>query len=206
MFLYRGANDFLTVQDWRPLKTSWFYLSSLTGESAEIIPELFSYARAHGIKVAWNPGSDQLQGGYEDLSSYLELTDILTLNRREATSLVLSRNNRTKVNDEKELLAALHEMTGGIVVVTDSENGSYVTDGRTDYYEPKVSAELVESTGAGDAYGSTFVACHLLGYGIKAAMKMAAENAASVISYVGAQKGLMTIEQLRDKIIVGERE
>jgi ribokinase len=196
MFLYRGSNNFLKVHDWRPMRTKWFYLSSLTGESADLIPELFSYARAHDIKIAWNPGCDQLAGGYEDLSSYLEETDVLILNREEAEQLVLSKNKKTRVRDEKILLHEIKQMIRGLVVVTNGEEGSYVTDGERDFFEPAHSVEVLETTGAGDAYGATFVAVHMMGYGLKYAMKMAAQNAASVVRYIGAQKGLLTFSIL----------
>lgn len=204
MFLYRGSNDYLTVEDWRAVKAKWFYLSSLTGLSTEIIPELFSYARAHNIKIAWNPGSEQINLGCEELESYLELTDILILNRTEATKLALSDRSAINANDEKALLGKLHEKTGGIVVITDSECGSFVTDGKSDYFEPAAGGEVVETTGAGDAYGSTFVAAQTLGHSVQESMDLAARNAASVIGYIGAQKGLMTYDELRGKIKVGE--
>lgn len=203
MYLYRGANNFLTVRDWRPIKTKWFYLASLTGESSELIPEIFSFARAHKVKIAWNPGSEQLEGGYPELEQYLEQTDILILNRAEAIKLALSKNNRTKINDEKVLLEVLHQMTGGVVVITDGGEGSYATDGQKDYFQPAVVRKVVETTGAGDSFGSTFVAAQLLGYAMTGAMKMAALNASSVIEHVGAQKGLMTFDELRGRIEEG---
>lgn len=196
MFLYRGSNNHLKVHDWRPLHTKWFYLSSLTGESADLIPELFSFARAHHIRVAWNPGSEQLAGGYDDLSSYLEETDVLIVNREEAEKLVRTKKATAKLTDEKILLKELAEMVRGVVVITDSEDGSYVLAGDEDYYEPAHSTQCLETTGAGDAYGSTFVSAHILGYGIKYAMKLAAENSANVVRYIGAQKGLMTFPEL----------
>jgi len=204
-FLYRGANDFLRIHDWRPLRTKWFYVTSLTGESSDILPELFSYARAHDTNIAWNPGKEQLNGGYEDLSSFLEETDILLLNRSEAECLVRSRKPRCRVSDEKVLLKELFDMTKGIVVVTDGENGSYMIDEKNDYYQPAVGKEVVETTGSGDAYGSTFLAVYTLGYGKKHAMKMAAMNAGNVIRYIGAQDGLMTFSDLSAKIELGDK-
>lgn len=200
MFLYRGANNHLAVKDWRDLKTKWFYLTSLTGNSADIIPELFSYASAHNICVAWNPGSEQLDGGYDEIASYIEFTDLLALNREEAMKLVLSKNNRHRIHDIKELLKALGEMTKGIIIVTDGSNGSYAYDQSKIYYQKAYPAETVETTGAGDSFGATFLAVRFLGCSISFAMKMAAFNAASVISDIGAQKGLMNFDALRAKI------
>jgi sugar/nucleoside kinase (ribokinase family) len=203
MFLYRGANDFLKVIDWRPLKTKWFYLTSLTGESGEVIPELFSYVRAHGIKIAWNPGSEQLEKGYYELEAYLDVTDILILNHDEAKQLIFSKVKNPKIRTMEEILSELYEMNHKLVVVTDGEKGSYVYDGKKVYFEPSSGGKPVETTGAGDAYGSTFTAGQILGMSIKDSMKMAATNAGSVVRNIGAWQGLMTIDELRAKIKVG---
>ena len=200
MFLYRGANNHLSVADWRDLKTKWFYLSSLTGESADLIPELFAYASAHNICIAWNPGSEQLEGGYDDLKNFLQIADVLILNRDEAMKLILSKSNHLKVHDMKSLLEDLGKVTKGIVVVTDGSNGSFVYDHNKIYSHPAYKVKVVETTGSGDAYGATFVAMRFLGCSIEFSMKMAAYNASSVIQNVGAQKGLMNFDSIRAKI------
>ncbi len=204
MFLYRGSNDFMKVHDWRPIHAGWFYLSSLTGESVSLIPELFAYARAHNIKIAWNPGHEQLVGDCQDLAKYIEDTSILILNKEEACSLVRGMDGDIDLSDIKKILTALAQMTEGIVVVTDGEYGSYVSIDGKQHHEPAHSTKVVETTGAGDAYGSTFVAAVIKGFGNKYAMKLAAENAARVVSFIGAQSGLMTFDELRAKIDGGE--
>lgn len=204
MFLYRGSNNFLHVEDWREIHTKWFYVASLTGESAELIPEIFSYARAHNVKVAWNPGSEQLKGGFHDIAGYLSETDILILNKDEACNLLMTKDESIRHADYETLLLKLRELTPGIVVITDGENGSYVLGGNKSYKEPAHKSKVLETTGAGDAYGSTFVAAIIKGYGTKHAMKLAAENAASVVSFLGAQKGLMTFRELSAKIDIGK--
>ena len=206
MFLYRGSNNFMKVHDWRPIHAGWFYLSSLTGESVDIIPEMFSYARAHSIKVAWNPGHEQLVSGCQDLASFIEDTDILIMNKEEACSLVRGLDGGIDLSDIKEILAAMSQMTKGIIVVTDGEHGSHVVFDGKHYHEPAHSTKVVETTGAGDAYGSTFVAAQVKGFGIKYSMKLAAENAANVVAYIGAQNGLMTFGQLRAKIDGGDTD
>ena len=199
-FLYRGANNYLFVHDWRLIKTKWFYVSSLTGNSTNVIPELFSYSSAHNICVAWNPGSEQLEMGFHDISQYLEITDILILNREEAEKLALTKNNRSKIHDVKEILNSLSTATKGIIVITDASKGSYCYDQSKIYFQPAVKVAVAETTGAGDSYGSTFVACRFQGCSIVYSMKMAAYNAAGVIQNIGAQKGLMNFDSLRAKI------
>lgn len=204
MFLYRGSNNFMHVDDWREVHAKWFYIASLTGDSVELIPEIFSYARAHNILIAWNPGSEQLIGGYHDIAGYLEDTDVLIMNKSEACNLLRSKNAKIKVDDDKALVSQLKEMIRGIAVITNSEHGSYMSDGAKYHHEPAHSTKVVETTGAGDAFGSTFVASIMLGYGPKHAMRLAAENAANVVSYLGAQKGLMTFSELSARIDSGD--
>lgn len=204
MFLYRGSNNYIKVADWRDVHAKWFYIASLTGESVELIPELFSYARAHNIKIAWNPGSEQLAGGYHELADYLQETDVLIMNKNEACNLLRSKDEAHNLNDVKKVLAEIKKLTSGIAVITDSEGGSYLADTTKTYHEPAHSVKVVETTGAGDAYGSTFVAGIIKGYGPKHAMKLAAENAASVVGFLGAQRGLMTFSELSAKIDGGE--
>lgn len=200
MFLYRGANNHLKIDDWRKFKTKWFYLSSLTGESAEMIPELFAYAKAYNVCVAWNPGSQQLDGGYHDMAEYLKMTDILFLNHNEAGKLVLSKSNRIQVSDMKVLLTSLRAMTGGIVVVTSGEGGSDVYDGKKFYHQKTFPVTAIDTTGCGDSYAATFLAIRFLGSDIETAMKLAAYNSANVVQYIGAQRGLMKFDELRAKI------
>lgn len=200
LFLYRGANNYLKVHDWRSIKTKWFYLTSLTGESADLIPELFAYASAHNICVAWNPGSEQLALGYKDLAEYIELTDIFILNKAEAMKLTLSKNNRIKVHNMDVLIKALGKMSKGLIVITDGPNGSYVYDQNKVYFQPAYKVNVLETTGAGDAYGATFVAVRFTGCSIEFSMKMAAQNSAGVVQKIGAQEGLMNFDELRAKI------
>jgi ribokinase len=84
--------------------------------------------------------------------------------------------------------------------VTDGSKGSYVFDHEKVYSHPSCAVDIVETTGAGDAYNSTFMAVRFLGYSIEYAMKAASYNAASVIEYVGAQRGLMNFEDISVKI------
>ena len=58
----------------------------------------------------------------------------------------------------------------------------------------------LERTGAGDAFASTFVAALALGLSPEEAIRWAPINSASVVQYVGAQKGLLTKEELEQNL------
>ena len=56
----------------------------------------------------------------------------------------------------------------------------------------------VSRTGAGDAFASTFTSALILGKAVKEALQWAPVNSAYVVQQIGAQKGLLTREQLEE--------
>lgn len=198
--LYRGTNDKVIIKDWSFInKTKWIYLTSLTGKSDDNLRKIESEIKKSNVKLAWNPGSVQLKKGYSGLKDLLKITNILILNKEEAETLVCSKN--------KKLSCALGDIASEIkswgpevVVVTDSANGAQVAfDGEL----VKVKAyptKVVETTGAGDAFGSTFVAGLIMGLDHEKSLKLASINSASVVSYFGAQEGLLKKDQILKKL------
>jgi hypothetical protein len=192
VFTYRGANDDLVISHWRSLKkTGWFYISSLTGNSNLLLPQIFNFARTHHIKIAWNPGSVQLSEGYGKLADFLKEVEILILNKDEALELVKSSGSNVSLHDEKVLLSELKSYGPKIVIVTCGNDGAYACDGFMEYFQKSVSAHIIDTTGAGDAFGSTFTACQIIGLDAPASLEKAAKNAASVVGKWGSTAGLM---------------
>lgn len=197
MFLYRGANDDLKIKNWSELKKiRWLYISSLTGNSENILKKIPEFISKNNIKLAWNPGSVQLEKGYSYMRKILKTTSILILNEAEARELLGSKNRIIKSSDST-LLKEIKKMGPDIVVITKGRKGSIATNGSQNYQEKALSAKVKETTGAGDSYGSTFVAGIILGYSILESMNLAGRNAASVVGRVGAQEGLLTLKELK---------
>lgn len=201
--LYRGTNNFLNIKNWDWLKESkWAYISSLTGESEKFLNS-FLYKLEKGkflTKIAWNPGSCQLQKGYAGLKRFLKITNVLILNRDEAIELALSKNKKIDINDIDQIIFELQESGPRIVVVTDGKNGAYACDGNDLYFTPSVKVKIVDTTGAGDAFGSSFIAgLNIYKNSIRESLVLASINAASVVTHFSSQTGL---KKKRD--IIGE--
>jgi sugar/nucleoside kinase (ribokinase family) len=201
-FLHRGANNFLTVCDPGKIKNSkWFYISSLTGHSAEVLSEIVRVADKNNIKVAINPGSTQLNSGHEKLKSILDKIELIILNREEAEELICNEESCEAIEDNKILLHRVQKLGPRRVIITEGEKGSYYSDNDLIYFEPAFKKDgVVDTTGAGDAFGSTFVAGIIKGMSIPLAQRTAAINAAHVTECVGAQEGLLTHKQIEDKL------
>jgi len=200
-FLHRGANDFLRLKNQDEMEnTKWFYIASLTGSSDAVLPDILKIASDNKIKIAFNPGSTQLKKGYRGLKNVLEHVDILSLNKEEAEELVGSIAH-SELESERALMLELLKMGPKSVVMTDGVRGSYYADKENIIFEDSFgSGRAVDTTGAGDAFGSTFLACVIKGLGRKESLRLAAANSANVVKYIGAQTGLMTMKEIRESL------
>lgn len=184
------------------VSTKWLYLTSL-GETWETAYEkALDYKKSSGAKLAFNPGSAQIQAGPESFTHVLSVTDILFVNRDEAELILhgkLPEENLTET--EENLLFRIQRMGPKLIVMTDGDRGSYVLDENAQLsYEKAAGCKVVEKTGAGDGFASGFLSAMLLGKSVRKAMQYGAANAASVIEQVGAEPGLLTREQIEQRI------
>ena len=94
------------------------------------------------------------------------------------------------------LIKGLMEMGPKQVVITDGKRGAYTIFGNFLYHVIPNSTNSVETTGAGDAFASTFLACQIKKKDMETSLKLASKNAQSVISQKGAKKGLLDWKHL----------
>lgn len=201
-FLYRGANDRMkmTQSELRHAKAKWFYVSSLAGKywtvtMKNLVKHLTNNRKT---RLAWNPGSTQIKKGMRILSPLMKLTDTFIVNKDEAIELALSVSGRVpSINNVWTLAKIIKSRGPRLVVITQGKRGAYVYDGQNKYFEKGVTRNECDTTGAGDAFGSTFVAGLMMFRGnVKRALRSAIVNSSSVVGSVGAQNGLMTRSQL----------
>lgn len=198
-FSYRAANSKLelTERDVSKLaQTKWLFITSLTGKWKENLDKIFSVAN---VRFAWNPGEVQIAAGYKSLKKYLKKLDVLSLNKDEAIKLLISHPDYAHkpydfLVSSVNLLTAIKSWGPKIVVITNGSHGADAFDGREFFYQPVIESKVKEdTTGLGDAFGSSFVAgLEMFSYDIKRALYLAATNASAVIAQIGAQSGLLT--------------
>ena len=142
------------------------------------------------IKLAFNPGTWQIKAGVEGVAQILARTQVLYVNREETEKYVNMPDSHGK---EKELLTAAAKLGPKIVIVTDGPEGSYVYDSTQNKFLKTgiYPQDCLERTGAGDAFGSGFMAAIIKEKSLEEAILWGTVNSASVISFVGAQKGLL---------------
>ena len=123
----------------------------------------------------------------------MKLSYIVFVNKQEAEKLT---GLEAKSEVTKELLMALSGLGPKISVITDGGNGAYVFDGHRFLHCEVLPMDAYERTGAGDAFGSGFLGAVIKGKTIDEALIWGTVNSASVIGYIGAQKGLLKEEDI----------
>lgn len=182
---YRGASQQfgnLSENDLDLIQPDYMYTSTLRGD-LETLGRFFKKAKELKTKIMFNPGVKEL-AQKEKLMKLFKYIDVLIVNKHEASQLVPGVTLT-------ELLYHLKNYAG-TVIITDGAMGGIATNGEETYrfglYE---SAQAKDTTGAGDAFGSGFLAHLADGHSFKDSLIFASANSISVVMKFGANKGII---------------
>lgn len=183
---YRGASEQFgnfSEKDLDLINPDWLYITTLRGD-LETLKRFLKKAKEQNIKVMLNPGVKELEN-VKELTKLFEYIDVLNVNKTEAMQIVPGVN----------LLELVYRLNNYIntVIVTDGTMGGIATDSTETYrfgiYE---DLKVKDATGAGDAFGSGFLAHLASGKSFKNSLIFASANSTSVITKIGANKGILT--------------
>src|SRR3989344_250071 len=174
------------------VSSKWVYFTSISQSFVEsnIIDEVAHYVDKHNSKLAFGPGTFQIEANIKRYPNTLERCELLICNLEEAKQ-ILEIEIKEKV-PVRELLDKMLSLGPKLIVLTDGEEGSYATDGNRYLKTGVFPTKLVEKTGAGDAYASAFISALIFDMPITEAMIWGTINASHVIRELGAQNGLLT--------------
>lgn len=186
VLVYRGEAQALTRTDidYEKLVCSWIYITSVAGH-IKILEKILKHAYKNRIKVALNPGVDELN--QPEFIKLLPFVDVLLFNREEAEKLLPKHKRKNN-----SIFQGFNGITKAITVVTDGTRGAVCGDGRKLYYIEASKTEVVDRLGAGDAFGSGFVSGLIQTDGnIVHALQLGVSNAGSVCKLYGATPGIL---------------
>ena len=193
ILVYLGASHFFKKKDipFKKLKAKWFYIASLSGESSKTLLPIVSSAKKNNTKVAFNPGKIHIKMGIGKLKSVLSRLDVLILNQEEASMLA-----NIPYQKEREIFKKLDKYVPGIVVMTKGPKGVVVSDGKEIFQSGTFKEKRhIDRTGAGDAFGSGFVAGLIQTGKIEEAIRLGSANGTSMVEFFGAKNGILTKNQ-----------
>lgn len=180
-----GAHWNTKLIPWDRLEATWMYVNSLGGHE-DMLEAVVQWSRIKKGHLATNPGTKELEFGLERLGKYWKHFDVVGMNQEEAAQL-------TGLPFEKkdEIFRRMDEAIGGIFIMTKGGEGVLVSDGHFVYSAGIPSKEVVERTGAGDAFHSGFLVEFMRSGSIEKAIQLGTANATSKVMYYGAKEGLL---------------
>ncbi|MDD4062766.1 MAG: carbohydrate kinase family protein, partial [Candidatus Pacebacteria bacterium] len=196
IFSYKGASNLV---DFKKLNVSakYFYIAPLSDNLAKSFEFLVDYAYDKGIKVAVNMGQSQLDLPKKKLDKILSKTNILILNKEEASYL-----SGIPYTQEEKIFKTISSNYPGVFVMTKGSKGLSVFDGVTRYDAGVIESVVVDRTGAGDSFAAGFVSEYMVSGDTLKAIQFGSANATSCLTKWGAKNGLISRESRYKKIKV----
>lgn len=184
----------------------WLMVAPLPDPADGAISAITSHLIHHQSRLAINPSRAMIERRSREFLALLRQAEILFINKEEGLSLT----RLSWQNDIDELAKALTHLGPKIVCLTDGAKGALAQSGAIKRFARRLTnaTEVVDSTGAGDAFASGFLAGYILGQKatlaegelIEQAFSYALLNSASVVTQIGAQSGLRTPEEIEREL------
>lgn len=199
---HRGASEEIKRGDApsSKMKARWAYI--VPGRiPLPVMTALVKRLARNGARIAMNPSRYYLELGSRRLRPILNQLAVILVNREEGAYLT-----GFHYGEERKIFRKFDELVRGIAVVTDGPRGVAVSDGSR-VYRAGIFREkkVADRTGAGDAFGSGFVAglmrensnnqlpiSKFTEEEILNAIRLGSANATSVVESIGAQPGILT--------------
>lgn len=166
------------------LRPDWLYITTLGGD-LKTLADFCKVAKSLDTKIMFNPGILELQDPHKLLKIINKYIDVLLVNKSEAAMLVPGQILT-------ELLSRLSNYLE-TVIITDGSMGAIATNHEETYrfgiYE---DVKIKDTTGAGDAFGSGFLAHLAAGHSFRQSLIFGAANSTSVVRKLGAKAGILT--------------
>ena len=159
----------------------WLYISSVA--SMTLLERIFRIATKHNVKVAFNPSARELNQA-DKLRPLLEDVTVLLTNKQEMQKIVEGESMDELIHHAAHFVP--------YVVISDGPRGVVATDGKkivkAGMYQ---DVKVIDRLGAGDAFGSGFVAMIARGKSLEEAVVFASANSTSVVQHIGAKAGIL---------------
>ncbi|RLI65714.1 MAG: hypothetical protein DRO67_02300 [Candidatus Asgardarchaeum californiense] len=189
LYAYRGANNLLGFDDFNLDyigKAKVFHLASI---NKKLLEAAIKTREKVDTKLSLDPGRQVLKMGLKKLESSLKYADFLFMNVTEFQLL-------TGKSPASSSIKELAERLDAIVSIQRGKHGSIVSDGKQVIEIPAFKVNVVDTTGAGDAYAVGFIFAALKNESIYKCGVYGNAVAAMQITKVGGRNGLPTVSEL----------
>lgn len=203
IFSNQEANERMRVNRDKLKDAEWISVSDPNGDWRKILDDIFETAQISGARVMFNPRGRNIQEDAEKVYELAGRSEIFFVNKDEAIEIVSTNDPQfatDNLNNEEFLIKELKESGAKIVVITDGKNGAWAYDGEKLIYSQATGAKPKETTGAGDAFSSGFMAAHIKGKDFSECLKWGIANSGNAVNFYGGVGGLLTEQQIINEV------
>lgn len=146
-------------------------------------------AKAFGITTSLDTAYDATGKWMATLAPCLPYVDIFMPSLVEAQHL-------TGLSDCQEIVQFLRDTYGTeTIAIKMGEQGSYAATPDEEHFIPAYAVDVVDATGAGDAYAAGFLAGTLMEWDLKARAELASATGAACVTALGTTAGIRSLEE-----------
>lgn len=185
---YRPSYDSLHREDFDQsslLSASAFYLGNLPDVPITERTKLLSFLKSKDKLIFLNLGTKDCERPHDELNELTKNVEVILLNRYEFAKL--AGKEAESMNLEEDIVQMTPILKEKKIIITDSKKGSYGYEGNEVFFQSALEpAQVIDTTGAGDAYTGAFIAEYIKSKDLKQAMAQGAQHASYIISKIGA--------------------
>ena len=187
-FVHPNASGVLKLdmddEDYR--MNNYFYLDPFPSkDSLNVHIKIAKKAKEFGKKVILSMSYPYVIMGFDRLKYLLRYTDIVITSKAEFIHLNVSEEDILKFAD--------------LFILTMGKDGAKALTKDEVHYHPAYRVNVVDTTGAGDAFAVGFFYCYLKGYDLKTCLKIGNFVASYNIQHFGA-RNFPTLHQIENEI------
>lgn len=193
LYVDPGVNDTLSFEEVNveyASKTRFLHLTSFIGEKPFEAQKRLVERLPEKVKLTLDPGELYARKGLKGLAVFLHRAFAVLPNAGELKLL-------TGELDYRKGAQKLLQEGVKIVAVKLGAKGCYVTDGKNEHFIPTFKVEVVDTTGAGDAFGAGFIYGLVTNKPLKECGRIGNFVASRCITQTGARNGLPTLAELK---------
>jgi sugar/nucleoside kinase (ribokinase family) len=181
-------------------EADWIFVGDIHGKWEENLEEIIQLAKDEGKRIAFNPRESNIHEDPGKIVQAITLSEVVFVNKDEAIEIVRALDEKISdgnLNNEEFLVRKLKNLEPKVVALTDGKRGAWVLgeDGKILFSEGLVVL-AVDSTGAGDAFLSGFLAAYIKEKDLAECLKWGIANSAGVVGHYGAIEGLLDEENI----------
>jgi ribokinase len=191
LYVHPSVNDSLTFEQINleyAKQARFLHLTSVDEKPFQAQKKLIE--EVSDVKVSLDPGEIYARKGLTKLRSLIKKSFVVLPSEGELKMLTGKR--------WKEGAKMLVKEGAGIVAVKLGEKGCYVTDGKEAHLIEPFKVNVVDTTGAGDAFSAGFLYGLINGKDLYQCGRLGNFVASCCVTKVGARTGLPTLSDLKD--------